>query len=165
MPEVLADEHAQAAEAGIEGADAVALREVARFVKHGVGGQVKFMVDMQRFAAGEVGVGDVETFTEIHVHEADYDVNVVAGSLQCREDAVVGVRQQRHFRRQVLHLVAGQRELGEYQQVDALLARLFDVVEVDAQVVPHIAQFGIHLRQTDLDAHTPPSSATCLGVS
>ena len=47
MPKILADQHAQATEAGIEGAYAVALREIARFVEHGVGRQIELVVDLQ----------------------------------------------------------------------------------------------------------------------
>ena len=89
MPEILADQHAQAAKARIKGAHAVALREIARFVEHGVGGQVEFVMYVQRFAAGQVGIGDVEALAPIPMHKADDDVNLGAGLQQRAEDLVL----------------------------------------------------------------------------
>ena len=81
------------------------------------------------------------------------------------EDRIAAVRPQRHLGHQVLHLIAGQRQLGEDKQVDALLARLRGIIQVDAEVVRYIAQFGVDLRQTDIDAHGRCSFAGCQASS
>ena len=113
-------------------------------------------------SGGQVGVGDVEALARVDVHEADDDVDfeIAAGFQQLGENAVGGVRAQRYFRYQVLHLVAGQRQLGKDQQVDALLARLLHISEVDVQVMLQVAEFRVHLRQADIDAH---GRCSCIG--
>ncbi len=64
-----------------------------------------------------------------------------------------GVGAVGHGRHQVLQHVAGQRELGEDQQVGAGAAGLVDKFQVLVQVGLHIAQAGIDLRHPQRELH------------
>src|SRR3972149_16818 len=86
VPEILADQDADPAEARIEGAHLVAPGEEAPFIEEAVGGQIDFAVDVDDLSLGEVGRREVETAPRIGLDKTEEDVDLAAG----REEAAKG---------------------------------------------------------------------------
>src|SRR5688500_1356063 len=52
MPEIFANQHANTPVFRIESANAVACREIARFIKHAISRQIKFVMQVEDFFIG-----------------------------------------------------------------------------------------------------------------
>ena len=145
VPEILADQHADPAKAGIEGAHRVAPGKKTALVEQGVGGQVHLAVHVQHLAARQISRGDVEAVAFVLLDKADHQVDFLAGFQQRLEDRVVGVGTVRQGGHQVLQHIAGERQFRENQQVGTLAAGFFGDFQVFFQVGLDIAQYGVDL--------------------
>ena len=128
MPEVFTDEHAHASEAGVESADVISPGKEATFVEEAIGGEVDFVMNVEDLPLGEIGGGDIETMTVVFVYEANHDVDVMRLVEELFENGVLRGGLEGDGGGDVLEEVAGEGELGEYDEVGALLTGTVDVV-------------------------------------
>ena len=146
MPEVFADEQADASELGVEGLAGVAPGEEAAFIEKAVGGQVDVVVTVEDAPARKVGRSDVEAVTGVLVHEANDEVEVVAGFEEVLEDGVIVGRMMGDGRDDVLQNVTREGKFGEDEQVGVLRFGLFDEVEMLLEVGLDVPQVSGDLR-------------------
>lgn len=128
MPEVFTDEHAHASETSVEGTDVISPSKEATFVEKTIGGEVDFVMDMEDLPLGKIGGGDVEAMTMVFVYEADHDVDVLGLVEELFEDGVLRGGLEGDGGGDVLEEIAGEGELGEDDEVSALLTGTVDVV-------------------------------------
>ncbi len=153
VPEILTDQHTEAAETGIESPHGNPRGEEATFIEQTVGGQVDFVVDMDNLALGEISRSDVETVAAILVHKTNDEIEALASLKQVAKDGVVWLGPGRDRRYQVLQDVAGKGKFREDQQVHAFLAGLFGQGQVLLQVGLQVAEFGTDLGEGDCEFH------------
>src|SRR5690606_27806147 len=156
MPEILADENAHAAETGVERPHLLAPGEFAPLVKHTIGRQVDFAVDVQYLAPREVGGADVELLAPVHLYEPYDDVHIAAGVEQPGEDRLFIGGRQGHVESDVAQPVAGQRQLWKDEQLDALRGSILNGGEVQLEISLYIAKTRVNLCQADSQVHLVP---------
>ena len=107
MPEIFADQHARASEAGIERPNLVAPGKEAPFVEQAIGGQLNFMVYVEHASAREIGGGNVETVTKVFVHEPHDNVQVFARLEKMPENGIILPRPVGNRGNQILDNISG----------------------------------------------------------
>ena len=155
MPEVLADQQSEPGAAGLTvGAverserQALALAEEAALLEDAVRRQVDLAMGERDGAAMEQQGAVVEHALLILFDQAHDHRHLRRGARQARDRRrAVGV--DRDPRREVEQAVAGERELGEEQELDAALPGVGDPALVTLEVALEIAQTAVDLGETD----------------
>jgi len=148
LPDVLADGQADDGVADLDEAAAGALLEVALLVEDAVVGQVGLAVDPADLAAGQYGGGVVDVLGPLG--EADQGDDVVGLGRQPL-DGGAGVGEEVLLEQQVLGRVAGNRQLGEHDELRALMAGARDVPLDLGHVPGDVADGGVDLGQGDAE--------------
>jgi hypothetical protein len=148
VPEVAADEHADAAEARLEHTHAVARGEVAALVEDAVRRKVDLAVHVDERAAVEERGGVEVLAARRLLDEADGDrgrLRDLGEPLHLRR-----VERDRCLGRRLHQHVAGERELGEDDELRARLRRALRGLGVQVEVRGDVGELRHDLRQGGL---------------
>jgi hypothetical protein len=151
MPEVFADEDRHAAEAGIEGAHAIAAGEIPLLVEHPVGREINFAVDVAHFAALKVNGRVVKAIVGAFFHQPGDERNVAAEffkALDLRRGEL-----ERDIGHHVAEKVARKTQLRKEHKVRALSLSEADLLLVQRKISAEISQPRIDLCKSDSERH------------
>ena len=146
LPDVLADRQADGHAVDLDRRPARAGLEVAQLVEDAVVGQVQLAVDRLHRAVGEHGGGVVDVVGPLGVAD-DRDDPLDAGGDPLQRGARVG--EEVLLEQQVLGRVAGERQLGEDDELRARRARRGDLAGDLRLVAGDVADDGVDLRERD----------------
>ena len=115
MPEILTNEHPEAAKTGVESPHRIARSEETALIEQTIRWQINLVMNVNDLTLREISRGKIEPVTGIFVHKADQQVNVTAGIEEVLKDRIDGLRPAGESWYEVLKPVAGQREFRENQ--------------------------------------------------
>jgi hypothetical protein len=153
MPKIFADQHAHPAEARVKRLHPVPEREEASFIKHAVGGQIDFAMNMDYLALREVRSRYKKPVADILFHKADGNVDITAGFEQGAEGGIFHRGMAGDRRCQILKRISGERELRKNDQFRALLLRLANVGQMLLNIGGDVAEFGRNLSHGKVEVH------------
>ena len=146
LPDVLADRHADRDAVDLDDRPAGAALEVAHLVEDAVVGEVDLAVDRLHAAVGADRGGVVGVLGTLGEPDDRDDVHRLGGDPLQR---LAGIGEEVLLEQEVLRRVAGDRELGEEDDLGTRLPRLAQAREDLLGVAGDVADGGVELGQSD----------------
>ena len=146
MPQVFANQHTDPPEPGcLESTEAVAGRKIALLVKQSIRRQIDLPMHVPQFAPLNIGGAVVETKLRRLLDKTKDDIRTVGRLAEFCDFRTI--HRKPNVRHHVTQEVAGERQLGKYNQIRTRGLRLFHRAHVHFEIASAIAEYRCNLCQ------------------